>query len=43
MKQKAVINQEKIENSHLKLNVDIQVTAVDIVEFVSVHLPTEKH
>lgn len=30
-------------NLHLKLNVNIQVTAVDIVKFVSVHLPTGKH
>lgn len=34
---------KEVDHLHLKLNIDVQVTAVNIIEFVCFHLPTGKH
>lgn len=34
---------KEVDHLHLKLNIDVQVTAVNIIEFVRFHLPTGKH
>lgn len=38
----ALTQRGSVKNSHLKLNIDVHITAVNIVEFISVHLPTGK-
>lgn len=36
-------NKRRVHNLHFKLNVYVQVTAIDIVKLVGVHIPTEKN
>lgn len=33
---------KEVDHLHLKLNIDVQVTAVNIIKFVCFHLPTGK-
>lgn len=41
--QHRLANCKKVDHLHLKLNIDVQVTAVNIIKFVCFHLPTGKH
>lgn len=41
--QHRLIKCKEVDHLHLKLNIDVQVTAVNIIKFVCFHLPTGKH